>query len=59
VSSSPGRERRRRGGHLGAGAVSDERHEAEVIDVLVCEDDELDVLQRVPKGVDATRELVE
>jgi hypothetical protein len=45
--------------HLGSRARRHERDQPEVVDVLVGDDHELDVLERVPKPLDPTLELVE
>ena len=47
------------GGHIGPRARRDERHQAEVVDVLVAEDHEPDVLERVSQPCDPALELVE
>ena len=46
-------------GHLGAGVRRHQRDEPEVVDVLVGEDHQLDVLQRVAEGGDPAAQLVE
>ena len=47
------------GRHLGARVRGHERHQAEVVDVLVGEDHQLDVLERVAEPLQAAAELVE
>ena len=44
---------------LGAGMGRHQRHQPEMVDVLVGEDDQPDVLERVPEAVDPPGELVE
>jgi hypothetical protein len=46
-------------GHVGTGALRDERDQAEVVDVLVAQDHELDVLERMAERGQSARELVE
>ena len=53
------RHRRVDGGHLGAGSLRHERDQPEVVDVLVGEDHELDVLERMAERRDAALEDVE
>ena len=46
-------------GNLGAGVGGDKRHEAEMVDVVVCHHYELDVLERMAEGRDAALQRVE
>ena len=45
--------------HLGAGAPGDDVHQAEVVDVLVGDDHQLDLLDPVPERLELVLELVE
>ena len=53
------RHRRVDGGHLGAGSLRHERDQSEVVDVVVGEDHELDVLERMAERRDPPLEHVE
>ncbi len=53
----PGGEAERR--HLGAGVLDDDLDQAEVVDVLVGDDDQLEVVDRVAAGAELALQLVE